>query len=70
MTPEQRQIVIDLKNPPAAEDNNWEMLDVILQGDKALRISHEGGELDALTGRVAETYVLLVFYIGLLTDIL
>lgn len=70
MTLEQCQIVNDLKDPPAVEDNNWEMLDDVLQGDKALRISHEGGELDALTGCVVETYVLLVFYIGLLTDIL
>jgi len=49
MTPEQRQMVIDLCDPPTAEDDDWEMLDEVLQGDETLGISHEGGELDALT---------------------
>jgi hypothetical protein len=57
MTPEQQQSVMDLRDPPTADDSDWEMLDDILHGDAPLEISHEGGELDALTNRVCETYV-------------
>jgi len=51
MTSEQRQTIMDLRDPPTAEDHDddWEMLDDILHGDNALGISHEGGELQALT---------------------
>ena len=48
LTPAQQKLVIDLRDPPTAEDGDWEMLDDILAGDLALPISHEGGELDAL----------------------
>jgi hypothetical protein len=48
MTPEQRDMIMDLRDPPTAEDNDWEMLDDILAGDATLQISHEGGEFDAL----------------------
>jgi hypothetical protein len=36
MTPDQRQMVIDLRDPPAADDSDWEMMDDILQGREAL----------------------------------
>ena len=60
MTPEQRRMVMDLRDPPSADEGDWEMLDDVLRGDEALSISHEGGELDALTklhAEISETYV-------------
>ena len=51
MTPEQCQMVVDLRDPPSPHDDDWEMLDDILYGDEALDISHVGGELEALTER-------------------
>lgn len=60
MTPEQRDMIMDLRDPPTAEDNDWEMLDNILAGDATLQISHEGGEFDALNEfreRMSKTYV-------------
>jgi len=60
MTQEQRQSIMDLRDPPTADDDDWEMLDGVLDGDKALGISHEGGELQALTElheHVGKTYV-------------
>jgi hypothetical protein len=49
MTLEQRQVVMDLREPPSPDDSDWEMLDDVLHGDEALDISHEGGEFEALT---------------------
>jgi hypothetical protein len=49
MTPEERQMVMDLRDPPTAEDSDWEMLEDVLHGNKELGISHEGGELEAIT---------------------
>lgn len=66
MTPDERQMIIDLRDPPVADDGDWEMLDDVLQGDEVLGISHEGGELDALTEHVRETYVQLFLDVGLL----
>ena len=43
MTPEQRRMVMDLRDPPSADEGDWEMLDDVLRGDEALSISHEGG---------------------------
>ena len=60
MTQEQRQSIIDLRDPPTTDDDDWEMLNDVLHGDEALGISHEGGELQALTElheRVGKTYV-------------
>jgi hypothetical protein len=48
MTQDQRQSIMDLRDPPTADDSDWEMLDDVLHGDEALGISHEGGELQAL----------------------
>lgn len=42
-------MVMELRDPPTAGDDDWEMLDNVLAGDAVLSISHEGGELDALT---------------------
>ena len=55
MTLEERQMVMDLRDPPTAEDSDWEMLDEVLHGDEALGISHKGGELDALANGIRET---------------
>jgi hypothetical protein len=49
MTPEECQMVMDLRDPPTAEDNNWEMVDDALHRNEALGISHEGGKLEAIT---------------------
>ena len=65
MTVEQRRLVIELRDPPAAEDYEWEMLDDVLTGEVALPISHEGGELEALEelrDGVSQTYVYLFIY--------
>ena len=60
MTQEQRQSIMDCRDPPTVDDDDWEMLDDVLHGDEALGIIHEGGELLALTelhNRVGKTYV-------------
>jgi hypothetical protein len=49
MTNEQRAMIMELRDPPDRDDGDWEMLDGILCGDKALGVHHEGGKLDALT---------------------
>jgi hypothetical protein len=64
MTQEQLQSIIDLREPPTMDDNDWEMLDGVLHGNEALPISHEGGELQALTElheHVGKTYVPAIF---------
>ena len=52
MTLEERQMVMDLRDPPTAEDSDWEMADDtftnILKGRQPLNISHEGGEFGTL----------------------
>ena len=65
MTVEQRKLVIELRDPPAAEDYEWEMLDDVLAGEVALPISYEGGELEALEelrDGISQTYVYLFIY--------
>jgi len=65
MTVEQRKAVIELRDPPTAEDYDWEMLDDVLAGEMALPISHEGGELEALEklrDGVSKTYAFIFFY--------
>ena len=61
MTPEEHQTVMDLRDPPMADNNDWEMLDDVLHGDETLGISHEGGEFEGLhklANHVSERYVL------------
>src|ERR1700683_3546139 len=49
MSSEQRQMIMDLRDPPTPGDNDWEMLDGVFYGEEALHISHAGGEFDGLT---------------------
>ena len=39
MTPDQSQLIMNLRDPPSPEDGDWEMLDDILHGDELLGIS-------------------------------
>jgi hypothetical protein len=60
MTAEQREMIMDLRDPPTAEDNDWEMVDEIIAGNITMPISHAGGELQALADLregVRKTYV-------------
>lgn len=64
MTPEQREMILILQDPPAAGDNDWEMLNNVLAGDIALQTSHAGGELKALSELckdIWKTYVFLSY---------
>lgn len=62
MTAEQREMIMDIRDPPTAEDNDWEMIDDIVAGNATLPISHAGGELQALADLregVSKTYAFL-----------
>jgi hypothetical protein len=63
MTLEQREMVMDLRDPPNEDDDDWEMLDDVLRGDSVLDISHEGGELDALGDRIYKNTTYVTFFL-------
>lgn len=63
MTLEQREMVMDLRDPPNEDDDDWEMLDDVLRGDSVLDISHEGGELDTLADRIYKNTMYVTFFL-------